>query len=255
MLPSPDERPFSRSYGAILPSSLTWFLSRTLVCSTHPPVSVCGTATMAVDFPRVFSAAWLGRLRPGRSQGPASRLGRSLRACTRTTSAGRALPSASPRDTPLRFRNVRLMSIAYASPPRLRDRLTLGGRTWPRKPWICGGQDSRLPCRYSCLHGLRSTLQARSRSPFGACSALSYQIDLKVVSAISAARFSPDHFRRGDTRPVGYYAVFKWWLPLSQHPGCPRGPTSLQSTKRAIGGLNRRSGLFPSRRRSLSPAV
>ena len=238
-----------------MPSSLTWFLSRTLVCSTHPPVSVCGTATMAVDFPRVFSAAWLGRLRPGRSQGPASRLGRSLRACTRTTSAGRALPSASPRDTPLRFRNVRLMSIAYASPPRLRDRLTLGGRTWPRKPWICGGQDSRLPCRYSCLHGLRSTLQARSRSPFGACSALSYQIDRKVVSAISAARFSPDHFRRGDTRPVGYYAVFKWWLPLSQHPGCPRGPTSLQSTKRTIGGLNRRSGLFPSRRRSLSPAV
>ena len=26
-----------------MPSSLTWFLSRTLVCSTHPPVSVCGT--------------------------------------------------------------------------------------------------------------------------------------------------------------------------------------------------------------------
>ena len=26
-----------------MPSSLTWFLLRTLVCSTHPPVSVCGT--------------------------------------------------------------------------------------------------------------------------------------------------------------------------------------------------------------------
>ena len=32
--------PFSRSYGANLPSSLTWFLSRALVCSTILPVSV-----------------------------------------------------------------------------------------------------------------------------------------------------------------------------------------------------------------------
>ena len=32
--------PFSRSYGAILPNSLTWFLSRTLVFSTFLPVSV-----------------------------------------------------------------------------------------------------------------------------------------------------------------------------------------------------------------------
>ena len=225
MLPSPDERPFSRSYGAILPSSLTWFLSRTLVCSTHPPVSVCGTATMAVDFPWVFSAAWLGRLRPGRSQGPASRLGRSLRACTRTTSAGRALPSASPRDTPLRFRNVRLMSIAYASPPRLRDRLTLGGRTWPRKPWICGGQDSRLPCRYSCLHGLRSTLQARSRSPFGACSALSYQIDPKgrfrdFGCALQSRSFSArGHSASGLLRGLQMVAASKptSWLSTRPH--------------------------------------
>src|SRR4029079_11573680 len=36
-------RPFSRSYGANLPSSLTEVLPSTLVCSTTPPVSVCGT--------------------------------------------------------------------------------------------------------------------------------------------------------------------------------------------------------------------
>src|SRR6478672_4445239 len=36
-------RPFSRSYGANLPSSLTEVLPPTLVCSTSPPVSVCGT--------------------------------------------------------------------------------------------------------------------------------------------------------------------------------------------------------------------
>ena len=35
--------PFSRSYGAILPSSLERFLSRALEYSSHPPVSVYGT--------------------------------------------------------------------------------------------------------------------------------------------------------------------------------------------------------------------
>jgi hypothetical protein len=35
--------PFSRSYGAILPSSLARVLSFALVSSTHLPVSVCGT--------------------------------------------------------------------------------------------------------------------------------------------------------------------------------------------------------------------
>ena len=191
-----------------MPSSLTWFLPRTLVCSTRPPVSVCGTVPVAVVFRALFLAAWVRRLRPRLPGGPASRDGRGLPACTRTTSLGRALPSASRADTPPESRNVRLASIGYALPPRLRDRLTLGGRTWPRKPWTCGGGDSHPPCRYSCLHGRRKALQARSRSPFDAVSALSYQ-SMKMDSAISAARFSPDHFRRGDTRPVGYYAVFK----------------------------------------------
>ena len=37
--------PFSRSYGVILPSSLTIVLSLTLGFSPHLPVSVCGTGT------------------------------------------------------------------------------------------------------------------------------------------------------------------------------------------------------------------
>ena len=41
--PHRGERPFFRSYGAGLPSSLTWFLPSTSVYSTCPPVSVCGT--------------------------------------------------------------------------------------------------------------------------------------------------------------------------------------------------------------------
>ncbi len=38
---------------------------------------------------------------------------------------------------------------------------------------------------------------------------------------------SPDHYRRWITRPVSCYALFKWLLPLSQHPGCLSKPTSL----------------------------
>ena len=38
--------PFSRTYGVILPSSLTIVLSLTLGFSPHLPVSVCGTGTL-----------------------------------------------------------------------------------------------------------------------------------------------------------------------------------------------------------------
>ncbi len=49
-------RPFSRSYGAILPSSLTKVLPFPLVSSTRLPVSVCGTVT------QVSLEAFLGGL-------------------------------------------------------------------------------------------------------------------------------------------------------------------------------------------------
>ena len=47
-------RAFSRSYGSILPSSLTRVLSIALVYSTCPPVSVCGTGDYTSTF-RGFS--------------------------------------------------------------------------------------------------------------------------------------------------------------------------------------------------------
>src|SRR5699024_8479330 len=39
-------------------------------------------------------------------------------------------------------------------------------------------------------------------------------------SAVSVIRLAPVHFRRKVTRPVSYYALFKCWLLLSQHPVC-----------------------------------
>ena len=41
-------RPFSRSYGAILPNSLTVIHSSALVCSTRLRVSVCGTGACMI---------------------------------------------------------------------------------------------------------------------------------------------------------------------------------------------------------------
>ena len=42
----------------------------------------------------------------------------------------------------------------------------------------------------------------------------------KRVSIASVPYFSPGNLRRRASRPVSYYALFKWWLLLSQHPGC-----------------------------------
>ena len=65
-----------------------------------------------------------------------------------------------------KHRNINLLSIAYAFQPRLRYRLTLGGVTWPRNPWIFGGRGSRPPYRYLCHHQLLWDLQRSSRYAF-----------------------------------------------------------------------------------------
>ena len=51
----------------------------------------------------------------------------------------------------------------------------------------------------------------------------------------------PDHYRRWIPRPVSCYALFKWWLLLSQHPGCHSNPTSFRTEQRLgtlAGGLD-----------------
>jgi hypothetical protein len=68
------------------------------------------------------------------------------------------------------------------------------------------------------------------------------------------AGLSPGHCRRARTRPVSCYALFEGWLLLSQPPGCLGARTSF-ATEPGFRDLSRRSGLLPSRRRSLAPAV
>ena len=135
------EHPLFRSYGVNLPSSLTTLLPLALEFSSYLPVSVCGTGTCILD--RGFSwqceiscfavtcSPWglcnsVGDLPPM----PASAFGRTH------PDVRSAYPPASPRlsDGCIRYRNINRLSITYAFRPQLRSRLTLGGRTFPRKP-------------------------------------------------------------------------------------------------------------------------
>ena len=59
-----------------------------------------------------------------------------------------------------------LFPITYAFRPRLRGRLTLGGRTFPRKSQDYGVQNSHLNFRYSCPHHHFHTVHARLPSRF-----------------------------------------------------------------------------------------
>ena len=142
------------------------------------------------------------------------------------------------------WRNINRLSIGYALGPGLRSRLTLGGLTFPRKPCAFGGRASHPSCRYSFRHTHSQALHRSLRSGFdAACDALLPSESLPIRDC--GATLSPVHFRRGMARPVSCYALLKWWLLLSQHPGCHGDPTSF-ATERRFGGLGRRSGFFPS---------
>ena len=69
---------------------------------------------------------------------------------------------------------LNLLSIDYASRPRLRFRLTLGGRTFPRKPWFYGGREFNPAYRYSCLHPHLLALHLAFPHGFNAPTMLSY---------------------------------------------------------------------------------
>ena len=137
-----QRHPFSRTYGVNLPSSLTTLLPIALGFSPRLPVSVCGTGTSTLDsgFSRQCGIVRFGTLislpiTP--SKHPAYlTTGLSIALGPAIPAAGSNYPPASPllSNEYRWYRNINLLSIAYASRPQLRSRLTLGGRTFPRKP-------------------------------------------------------------------------------------------------------------------------
>ncbi len=155
--------------------------------------------------------------------------------------------------SPSSTRIINSFPISYAFQPCLRGRLTLGRLPLPRKPWVYGEQVFYLFYRYSCQHNHFSAVHMSFRTPFILQRTLPYH-QTYVRSEASVACLAPLHFRRNVIRPVSYYAFFKRWLLLSQRPGCLYNVTTL-TTEHEFGDLSCRSGLLPSRRRTLAPAV
>ncbi len=129
---------FSRSYRCNLPSSFSIVLSRALVYSTCPPVSVWGTVYMRVLFP--------GRYLLHKQ---------SIKTVQFTIFV-----------TSLRFRNIPLISIDYAFQPCLRDRLSLRRLTLRRNPWTFGENVFHIFYRYLCQHSHFRYLQQTSQFAF-----------------------------------------------------------------------------------------
>jgi hypothetical protein len=163
-----------------LPSSLTEVLSSTLVYSTSPPVSVCGTGARALA--RGFS--WQPGINPcvlGRNPPlPITPRSTSQRICLSGLPTGleasrpRTYPPASPHRSngPERYRNLNLLSITYASRPRLRPDSpaadqhgcgTLGHSVWGiRTPIALLMPTFALPCAPDLLTRLLHRSMGRS---------------------------------------------------------------------------------------------
>ena len=124
------------------------------------------------------------------------------------------------------YRNINLFSIDYAFLPRLRDRLTLGRLTLPRKPWAYGERVSHPFYRYLCQHYHFPLVQEALQPPFIPSGNAPLPIVREDDPVASAPCLAPLHFRRNVARPVSYYAFFKGWLLLSQPPGCHSSSTT-----------------------------
>jgi hypothetical protein len=102
-------------------------------------------------------------------------------------------------------------------------------------------QDSHLLYRYSSRHIHFLPLH----KPFGSASPLTGTLAYhSYASAASAPDLFPIIIGARTPRPVSYYALFKWWLLLSQHPGCHSNLTSLR-TKSSSGALAGGLDCFP----------
>ena len=141
--------PFSRSYGVILPSSLTMLLPPALGFSPHPPVSVYGTG------PYGAIAAFLdSQLTSFATLSFATRHGSALWHGFSCATAPPLVPGfpfpalalclCPHSSVHMEYRNLYLLSIDYGFRPRLRSRLTQSRSALLWKPWIVGLKDSHL---------------------------------------------------------------------------------------------------------------
>ena len=94
-----------------------------------------------------------------------------------------------------RLRNLHRMCIDYAFRPRLSSRLTLGGRTYPRKPQIFGHYDSHalLATHSGILTSIQSTSASALTSPHMERSPTQYYYCLSFGYMLSPVKSSAQH--------------------------------------------------------------
>ena len=177
-----------------MPSSLTRFHSRAWVYSTHPPVSDYGTGNRG-NIELLFLIQVLSD--PPWPEASASPCG-TVTFNRRTLSTHMSQCNLTTAGAGI----LNLLSIVYALRPRLRSRLTLGGRTFPRKPWVYGGQEFNLACRYSCLHSHLLKLHRDFRHGFDVATTLPYQSILTNQNVFQSfgRPLIANHYRREITR-------------------------------------------------------
>ena len=92
----------------------------------------------------------------------------------------------------LQYRNLNLLSIDYASRPRLRPRLTQGRSALPWKPWIFGRKDSHLPLatHSGILSSILSTAPSGTASSCIQCSSTNAFAFLSFGSVFQPRTFS-----------------------------------------------------------------
>ena len=137
---SSRRHPFSRTYGVNLPSSLAAILPTALGFSPHLPVSVCGTGTNLLhrDFSWQRGIRYFAQRAPHHTSDSVERICQSCipkRLDTHPIVCTSYPPASSHLSNAFWwYWNINQLSITYAFRPRLRSRLTLGGRAFPRKP-------------------------------------------------------------------------------------------------------------------------
>ena len=221
-------RPFSLSYGTILPSSLTTLLPSALGFSPHPPVSVYGTGTygtIAAFLDGMDSSASLLIFRsPSRFSSwrrfflPPTplRLGRSFHSRLRLSSRVPTLLSICSTGISTCYPSTTALALALGPDLPGADQLYPGN---------LGYSAVRILTLLSLLIPAFSLLKSPQclsvlLRPFK-------NAPLPIISdpVASVPCFSPGHFRRRTSRPVSYYALFECvaaseptsWLSLKSH--------------------------------------
>ena len=158
--------------------------SSTLEFSSRIPVSVCGTGFYNLKLSGFsWKSDYLHYPRPRRFAvlSAFSKTG-GFAYRSYTYSLQRSIPSdrgsvttPSPHRSYKKYGNINPLSIEYPLRVLLRPRLTLIRLALIRKPYPFGGQVSRLPYRYLCLHLLFQKLQHNLRHTFAAAGMLPYR--------------------------------------------------------------------------------